>query len=143
MLIANKHQNPFPVIQMKVNNVSSECKQLLQWMLQPNPSQRPSAEQCIQHKWFSKDREALQGSLFINKNQQLLANLFNQQQLIDQGNEFNSFKFAPNYYEFVQCISSKLSLNSLNRRASLNNKSGIGSQENSQYSPQYENSPVE
>ena len=68
MLIANKFNSPMPAVQIKVVNVSQECKQLLQWMLQPNADQRPSTEQCIQHKWFSKDREALQGSLFINKN---------------------------------------------------------------------------
>jgi serine/threonine protein kinase len=28
-------------------------------MLKVNPDSRPTAEQCIQHDWFSKDREAL------------------------------------------------------------------------------------
>lgn len=33
MLIANKYQNPFSAVQMKVANVSPECKQLLLQML--------------------------------------------------------------------------------------------------------------
>ena len=36
MLIANKYTSPIPAIQIKVNNVSTECKHLLQWMLQPH-----------------------------------------------------------------------------------------------------------
>lgn len=44
MLLANKYSNPIEAIQNKVRNVSSECKQLLKWMLQPHAEQRPSAE---------------------------------------------------------------------------------------------------
>jgi hypothetical protein len=53
---------------MKVTNVSPECKQLLLQMLSLSADFRPTAEKCIQHAWFAKDREALQNSLFINKN---------------------------------------------------------------------------
>jgi calcium/calmodulin-dependent protein kinase I len=59
ILISNKYQNPFSVVQSKVNHVSPECKNLLLQMLKVNPDSRPTAEQCIQHDWFSKDREAL------------------------------------------------------------------------------------
>lgn len=68
MLIANKYQNPYSAVQTKVSNVSPECKNLLLSMLQVTGDLRPSAEECITHKWFSKDREALQNSLLINKN---------------------------------------------------------------------------
>ena len=37
MLIANKFQNPYSAVQMRVNNVSSECKNLLLKMLSVNP----------------------------------------------------------------------------------------------------------
>ena len=47
MLIANKFSNPYPTICMNVQGVSNECKHLLQWMIQVNAEQRPTAEQCI------------------------------------------------------------------------------------------------
>jgi hypothetical protein len=37
-------------------------------MLEVAPELRPTAEECLSHEWFAKDREALKGSLFINKN---------------------------------------------------------------------------
>ncbi|TNV86407.1 hypothetical protein FGO68_gene4970 [Halteria grandinella] len=108
LLYYNKNQNPIPVVQTKVKGVSAECKSLLCSMLNVNPDQRPSAEECINHAWFQKDREALQNSLFINKNQHLIANLFNTPVNMEAPNikECTSFMIAPNYFELVQCLSS-------------------------------------
>ena len=44
MLVANKYSNPYPTICMNVNGVSNESKHLLQWMVQVNHEQRPTAE---------------------------------------------------------------------------------------------------
>lgn len=70
ILMANKAalDIQFTVLQ-KVRGFSAECIDLLMKMLNPMPEQRPSAEGCITHAWFARDKEALQSSLFINKNQ--------------------------------------------------------------------------
>jgi serine/threonine protein kinase len=47
MLLANTYQDPIPVVQTKVQNVSQECKNLMLWMLQRDPKNRPTAEQCL------------------------------------------------------------------------------------------------
>ena len=52
MLRNNKYLNPYDTIEEKVVNVSADCKHLLLWMMQGVPANRPTAEQCIQHKWF-------------------------------------------------------------------------------------------
>lgn len=44
MLFANKYQNPYSTVQLKVTGVSADCKHLLLWMLQTTPESRPTAE---------------------------------------------------------------------------------------------------
>jgi serine/threonine protein kinase len=44
ILAANKHINPHQIVDLRVNNVSNDCKSLLKWMLECNPDKRPSAE---------------------------------------------------------------------------------------------------
>jgi serine/threonine protein kinase len=34
-------------------DVSEECRSLLDWMLTPDPAERPSAEQALSHEWFA------------------------------------------------------------------------------------------
>jgi serine/threonine protein kinase len=34
-------------------DVSEECRSLIDWMLAPDPAERPSAEQALQHAWFA------------------------------------------------------------------------------------------
>lgn len=72
----NKYTNPIPTIENKLSgHVSRECVDILKLMVTPEPDQRPSAEQCLHHAWFAKDREALDNSLMINKNHHMLTNI--------------------------------------------------------------------
>jgi calcium/calmodulin-dependent protein kinase I len=34
-------------------DVSEECRSLIDWMLAPDPADRPSAEQALHHQWFA------------------------------------------------------------------------------------------
>ena len=47
MIVANKYQNPYQTVQIKVTNVSPECKALLLQSLSLSAELRPTAEQCI------------------------------------------------------------------------------------------------
>ena len=38
-------------------NVSDEAKDFIQYLLTYDPSKRPTAKQCLQHKWLTKVRE--------------------------------------------------------------------------------------
>lgn len=59
ILHQNKYSNPQHQISLTVRNVSRECRDLLNQMVSPDPEFRPSAEKCLAHLWFKKDREAL------------------------------------------------------------------------------------
>ncbi|CDW79077.1 serine threonine protein kinase [Stylonychia lemnae] len=50
-------------------DVSYECKDLLDMLLQKNPLNRPTAREALQHPWFSSDRQALEAGLLINNYQ--------------------------------------------------------------------------
>ncbi|TNV86128.1 hypothetical protein FGO68_gene14551 [Halteria grandinella] len=130
MLFANKYQNPYSTVQLKVTGVSADCKHLLLWMLQTTPESRPTAEQCINHKWFQQDREALQSSLFINKNPQLIASYFNNPINEINPQEFVSFIIAPNYFQNLQCLPSQTpaNLNLLNNSNMHQNTSSVSGQ---------------
>lgn len=97
MLHANKYANPYSMVQLRVTTMSPDCKHLLHWMLQTHPSNRPSAEQCLKHRWFSEDRDAIQSSLYLNRNTNAFhSKSFNE--FANNSNEFASFIIAPNYY---------------------------------------------
>lgn len=71
VLAANKTSTPLTLINETAclsNMISEDCLDLLRLMVQPEPKLRPSAETCLMHPWFRKDREAIENSLFINKN---------------------------------------------------------------------------
>lgn len=36
------------------NKTSSDCKNLITWMLKKNPQERPSADQAFNHPWIKK-----------------------------------------------------------------------------------------
>lgn len=59
MLYSNKYTNPISKVQIKVKNVSPDFKDLLLKMMNKNPEARPSADQCLLHRWFAKDPSAL------------------------------------------------------------------------------------
>jgi serine/threonine protein kinase len=83
-------------------------------MLKVSPDQRPTAEQCIQHSWFSKDREALQNMLALNKHNEEIAEIFNLPVILEGDAHLHScesFVVAPNYFELVECLSLKKSDN--------------------------------
>jgi serine/threonine protein kinase len=94
---------PHLIVRRQMLNASPECKDLLLKMLDVEPHSRPSAEKCIQHPWFSQDRDALQSSLLINKNSELLASMVLNIAKADgeNSNEFKSFMIAPNYFEMM------------------------------------------
>ena len=74
---------------------------LLKRMLNKNSKDRPSAEQCLSHTWFKKDRESLQNLLRINKQ----ASLFYQTKSFNNINQdFESFLMAPNYFQNISYL---------------------------------------
>ena len=74
-MFANQHVNPRILVDENLpSNISPDGKDLLLKMLETNPAKRPTAEECLEHPWFENDREAIQGSLLINKNQELFTN---------------------------------------------------------------------
>lgn len=75
IMAANRFLNPQERVSCKVRNVSKDCKDLLRWMLEVNPSKRPSAEQCLGHQWFKEDQQAVQSSIYINKHQGMLSSI--------------------------------------------------------------------
>jgi serine/threonine protein kinase len=68
ILYSNKYTNPLSKVQIKVKNVSAECKDLLLKCLSKSPEGRPTAGECLQHKWFAKDRTSLQNTVVTNGN---------------------------------------------------------------------------
>ena len=59
VLFKNKYLDTNSIIDATCQHVSSECRDLLKRMTQHKPDNRASAEQCIQHDWFSMDRAQL------------------------------------------------------------------------------------
>lgn len=47
--------------------MSQHCKDLLLWMLEAEPEERPSAKQCLGHAWFQCDKQILQDLLQYNQ----------------------------------------------------------------------------
>jgi serine/threonine protein kinase len=70
VLYANKTIHPHHIIAATIPEglVGQECILLLCWMLETRPELRPTTEDCLKHAWFEQDREALEQSLFLNKN---------------------------------------------------------------------------
>lgn len=66
--MANKYFKASDVAKNKLVGVSKDCKSLIVAMLEEHQGKRPNAEQCLKHPWFVQDREALDKSLFLNKN---------------------------------------------------------------------------
>ena len=70
------------------------------------PEQRLSAEDCLQHNWFAKDRAQLQNLLVLNKQ----VNNFRQANSYCSYKSNNnidapSFFMAPNYYQCLELMS--------------------------------------
>ena len=69
ILFANKSVHPHLIIKAIIKDqVSEACLSLLYLMLDPRPEYRPSTEQCLNHQWFESDKEAVQSSIYLNKN---------------------------------------------------------------------------
>ena len=77
-------------------------------MLETRPEHRPTTEDCLKHPWFEQDREALEQSLFLNKNQGLLADfgieeeeegLITESEKVRREDAFVSFLFGPSFYK--------------------------------------------
>ncbi|TNV74172.1 hypothetical protein FGO68_gene2585 [Halteria grandinella] len=51
----NKNLDPIPFVQkyLPKGKISNECEDLLCWMLSMDPSERPTAQECLDHSWFS------------------------------------------------------------------------------------------
>ena len=54
-------------------------------MVRVKAQERPSAEDCLRHQWFEADRAAIEGSLLLNKNSKVLANIELRAQLAGEG----------------------------------------------------------
>ena len=84
-------------------NVTPECRDLLNKMLEKSQARRMSAEDCLKHQWFKKDASHLRQILLINKQYTLLSqkgsfNLDGDSNQSAGGNSFASFIQGPNYF---------------------------------------------
>lgn len=55
-----------------MSNLPKFCIDLLFQLLNPNPKQRPSAEQALSHPWFVEHQPAIQKLIEFNKNPHLV-----------------------------------------------------------------------
>lgn len=109
VLSNNKYQHPDSIIDqtMSTTDYSPLCIDLLKNMLNPDPLYRYTAEQCLKHAWFAKDKDALEKSLLLNKNHNLLSTFIrssNPTNAIEgvSSKEFESFFITPNYYAMFE-----------------------------------------
>lgn len=49
-----------------MKRMSTQCRDLLIWMLEADPEERPSAKQAIGHQWFKCDKQVLRDLILYN-----------------------------------------------------------------------------
>ena len=49
-----------------MKKMSSQCRDLLIWMLEATPNERPTAKQALTHSWFKCDKQVLRDLLLYN-----------------------------------------------------------------------------
>ena len=59
ILFKNKYLDTSAIIEGTCSHVSHECRELLKSMTVQNPDHRLTAEDCLNHPWFLKDRDQL------------------------------------------------------------------------------------
>lgn len=73
------------------------------------PDYRPTAEMCLDHAFFNNQKEALLSSLAINKNHDLISNMFKHNVSLLESTphpkEFDSFIYGPHYYALLGSLS--------------------------------------
>ena len=57
VLFKNKYLDTAKTIDSTCPHVSEECRDLMRMMTRQNITNRPTAEQCLHHDWFKKDRD--------------------------------------------------------------------------------------
>ncbi len=49
-----------------LQHTSHPCKDLVTWMLEKDPEDRPTPKEALKHEWFKCDKEVLKNLLSIN-----------------------------------------------------------------------------
>ncbi len=97
--------NPSYYIAHFKDSLSADCFNLLGMMLRVTPERRPSAEQCLNHSWFKKDRGIVSIMISVNRRSVSPISRFdpNQDSLAKIISDVSSFLLAPNYYNKEDC----------------------------------------
>ncbi len=53
-------------IRKYLQHTSHHCKDLVLWMLEKDPEDRPTPKEALKHQWFKCDKEVLKNLLSIN-----------------------------------------------------------------------------
>jgi serine/threonine protein kinase len=51
----------------QTKHISTQCRDLMMWMLEADPEDRPTAKQALRHHWFKCDKQVIKDLLSYNE----------------------------------------------------------------------------